>query len=258
MVGLFGLSEASFDDTNSWYDVETLFQKYDKTNSKRLYIHEVAEAFRDAGLVFDDNDLTSIMDEQEWSSSKVSLLRFQYLFERFRSEGDPEAVDEMSTKSRKGTLAAWVRMTDRRKEAGRRSRRTVFVESDWRKFRSSYRIIDNLSTFFGKSSVVRAVWLEVLLVFLTASTVFVGNSLLAAGTVDALFPAEWNVHLTPVDLPGFPFFLTSGALGLLLIFRTDWAYSRYRDARVLWGDVVDMCRTMFVEGDLALDDAEDL
>lgn len=79
----------------------------------------------------------------------MSLLRFQYIFERLNAVSDPEAVDEMSARVRRGKLATWVRITDKRKEDGRRSRRTVFVDSDWKKFRSSYRLIDNLATFAG-------------------------------------------------------------------------------------------------------------
>jgi len=244
----------------SWNDVEEIFRKYDKTNSDGIYLADCVEALREAGLIVEDNEIIEIMDQEEWSISKVSLLRFQYIFERLNAVSDPEAVDEMSARVRRGKLATWVRITDKRKEDGRRSRRTVFVDSDWKKFRSSYRLIDNLATFAGRNSVLRSVWLEVSMVFAFSTVVWGYNSFATSysGAFDKMFPqaASMGIHLSTCSLPPFPFIISSGALGLLLIFRTDWAYARYRDARALWGDVADISKRLLSRADVAFIDQE--
>lgn len=93
----------------------------------------------------------SVHTHSSSSCVQVTLLKFEYLFERFRASNDPFAVDENNAMrgTARGRLAAVVRATDRQKEKGRASRRTVFVDTDWKKFRSSYRIIDNLASFYG-------------------------------------------------------------------------------------------------------------
>eukprot|EP00961_Rhodomonas_salina_P163000 2195465-Rhodomonas_salina.1 len=136
----------------AWNEVEELFRKYDKDRTGTLSCDEVADALKDLGVIVTSEDISDFMTEsEEWDKSKVTLLKFEYLFERFRASNDPFAVDENNAMrgTARGRLAAVVRATDRQKEKGRASRRTVFVDTDWKKFRSSYRIIDNLASFYG-------------------------------------------------------------------------------------------------------------
>jgi len=232
----------------AWNEVEELFRKYDKDRTGTLSCDEVADALKDLGVIVTSEDISDFMTEsEEWDKSKVTLLKFEYLFERFRASNDPFAVDENNAMrgTARGRLAAVVRATDRQKEKGRASRRTVFVDTDWKKFRSSYRIIDNLASFYGKASVLRAIWLEVSMVASVSASVWILNSFVLGGPVEEMLPESFKWNLEPFTLPTFPFFICSNALGLLLVFRTDWAYTRYRSAILLWGEVADCCKRLF-------------
>lgn len=50
--------------------------------------------------------------------------------------------------------------------------------------------------------------------------------------------------LTPVVVPGLPVSLVGAALGIILGFRTNSAYDRWWEARILWGALVNSSRTL--------------
>jgi predicted membrane chloride channel (bestrophin family) len=61
--------------------------------------------------------------------------------------------------------------------------------------------------------------------------------LFAAGIVVYNMLVEIKIlsHFPLLSLPALPFSLTSSALSLLLVFRTNAAYSRWKGARIAWG-----------------------
>ena len=63
----------------------------------------------------------------------------------------------------------------------------------------------------------------------------------ALALYDAVRLAAWPTLTASVGGLG-PLSLTSSALSLLLVFRTNSSYQRFVDARALWGSVVNRCR----------------
>jgi ion channel-forming bestrophin family protein len=115
------------------------------------------------------------------------------------------------------------------KETSRLYRRTVFTEQDWIRFRSSGRLFDNLATMFT-SGVIRGLWLEIGSVSLVSTVVFLLNTAILSGALEPTVPASESYMLA---LPSLPFQLSSPALGLLLVFRTNTVYSRWNQVLAL-------------------------
>ena len=138
-------------------------------------------------------------------------------------------------------------------EDSRRYRRTVYRSEDWLKHRSPTRLFRNLQGIFS-SGVVRSLVTEVGVVTGVATTVVVWNAL-AGGYEDwsgAVHPAlignGSEYHL--LALPALPFTLSSPALGLLLVFRTNTSYARWSEARVAWGRVVSHGRSIMRQSEV--------
>jgi len=106
--------------------------------------------------------------------------------------------------------------------------------------------VDNLAGFFGQNTVLRSVWLEICFVWTISASVWTVDGMINDGVVAAAFPAL--EALKPITLPGMPFTLSAPALGLLLVFRTNTAYSRYAACRNLWGEIIDTCRDLTRQG----------
>ena len=137
-------------------------------------------------------------------------------------------------------------------EESRRYRRTVYRHEDWLKHRSETRLLRNLKGTFT-SGVVRSLISEVAAVVLVALVVIVWNSA-AFGYYDldnvlqpALLPAPEYLRL---QLPIAVFTISSPALGLLLVFRTNSSYQRWLEARRAWGRVVSHCRNIMRQATL--------
>jgi ion channel-forming bestrophin family protein len=120
--------------------------------------------------------------------------------------------------------------TDKYKEDGRlsRNRKTVFSPHDWTHFRRSGRVFWNLKTMF-RSGIIKGLWLEIGSVTLVALILYLTNLLIRVGALRPLL--QPNAMLA---LPALPFQLTSPALGLLLVFRTNTVNTRWRQARMAW------------------------
>jgi predicted membrane chloride channel (bestrophin family) len=95
--------------------------------------------------------------------------------------------------------------------------------------------------------VVRSLQQEISLVTAIAVFVVLANCLLG-GFDDfsdvhhnGLFASETVKSLT---LPALPFSIAMSALSLLLVFRTNTAYSRWNEARTLWGGIVNTTRDL--------------
>jgi len=127
-------------------------------------------------------------------------------------------------------------------EASRRYRRTVYRHEDWLEHRSPTRLFRNLSGIFT-SGVVRSLATEVgsvtaASVVVVAWNAFFGGYLDLAGVAQ---PSPLGADLPPdllLRLPPLPFTLSSPALGLLLVFRTNTSYARWVEARATWGRIV--------------------
>ena len=119
---------------------------------------------------------------------------------------------------------------DRYKETGRlsRNRKTVFSDDDWAHFRRSGRVFWNLSSMF-KSGIIKGLWLEIGSVTLVAFLVYAVNQLISSGAFEPELPRS-----AMIALPVLPFQLSSPALGLLLVFRTNTVNTRWRQARMAW------------------------
>ena len=111
------------------------------------------------------------------------------------------------------------------KESNRKFRRTVFTKHNWQRHRSSNRYFQELRNM-PKSVILRGLGLQTLVVTFFSFLIVSYNTFVEMKTVS--FP------LPLLSFPALPFALTSSSLGLLLVFRTNAAYSRWKDARISW------------------------
>jgi ion channel-forming bestrophin family protein len=104
-------------------------------------------------------------------------------------------------------------------EESRQFRRTVFTAPDWIEHRNPRRgrIMSNLQGLFY-SGILRQLSMELWLVCAVSVAVVVLN----------------NSGVAEISLPAVPFQLSSPALGLLLVFRTNASYARWTEARSTW------------------------
>lgn len=194
---------------------------------------------------------------QTSSSSSNGELRpssFAKTASRKKHNNDSTTKPEITTVSPKGTNnsrqqsptgSTATTNTISYSEASRQFRRTNYSPEDWLRHRSSDRFLRNLATIF-QSGVVRQLLREVMLVAVIGCLVVVYNTVGIEGYDDA-----WSHHHEPIwpegpllSLPSQPFTLSSPALGLLLVFRTNASYSRWRDGRMAWGSIVNNCRSI--------------
>lgn len=121
-------------------------------------------------------------------------------------------------------------------ESSRKYRRDVYTHSDWVKHRSEARVFANLRGIFF-SGVIRQLRNEAALITGMAVFCVVWNDLIVPGAGgDAVLPC--------LKLPLLPFTISSPALGLLLVFRTNASYQRWLEARVRWGTIESNAKNM--------------
>ncbi|KAL3146981.1 hypothetical protein ABBQ38_014949 [Trebouxia sp. C0009 RCD-2024] len=120
------------------------------------------------------------------------------------------------------------------KEGSRVYKRTVFTFGNWAAHRSTKRYGRHIWTILG-SRIVRGLLQPLLVVTGIAAAVATWETLREMGYLPASAPGlsiETNA----------PFSLTSFALSLLLVFRTNTSYSRWAEARSIWGGVTNRSR----------------
>jgi ion channel-forming bestrophin family protein len=134
-------------------------------------------------------------------------------------------------------------------ERSRPFRRDVFAYDDWVQHRTSERFLGNLFNSY-KSGVVQQLLKEVYLSAGIATFICIYNALLVNGYDDFL-----GVHHDPLvqgfyvfAIPSVFFALTSPALSLLLVFKTNVSYQRWDEGRKNWGAIVNNSRTIMREG----------
>ena len=146
-------------------------------------------------------------------------------------------------------------------EESRRYRRTIYRHNDWLAHRSETRLLRNLKGTFT-SGVVRSLLSEVFAVGLVALFTILWNSILF-GYTDFNNVAQPGVFFADIDgapnflkaqLPIALFTLSSPALGLLLVFRTNSSYQRWLEARISWGRIVSHCRNIMRQTVMWIDD----
>eukprot|EP00980_Cylindrotheca_fusiformis_P018235 scaffold5918_cov130-Cylindrotheca_fusiformis.AAC.6 len=130
-------------------------------------------------------------------------------------------------------------------EKARIYRRNVYSAADWIKVRRSTRFIDTLWST-PKSALINQISTEVLVMTTSALFVVLFNDLLVSGYTDFSGVHQDGIapFLPALKLPLAPFTLSSGALGLLLTFRTNVSYSRWNEARTAWGKVINDSRSI--------------
>ncbi|KAL9183881.1 hypothetical protein ACHAXT_004737 [Thalassiosira profunda] len=151
----------------------------------------------------------------------------------FATDGDGASVSE-SDDPREGSLAAATKALGQVPygERSRKYRRTIFRHQDWVTHRSSSsRIFSNLQSMFF-SGVVRQLRPQVTAVIMSASVVLSWNWFVTSGTLPE------GIELHELGLPTLPFTLSSPALGLLLVFRTNAAYKGWITGRDAWSRII--------------------
>lgn len=138
-------------------------------------------------------------------------------------------------------------------EESRKYRRTAYAWDDWVKHRSPDRFFYNLGTMI-QSGLLRSVLKEVSVVAAIATVCVLWNCALVDGWSDfagghhgPLFPlaeGRASTDIPRLSLPLTPFTLSSSALGLLLVFRTNSAYNRWDEARKAWGLTINHTRNL--------------
>jgi len=123
-----------------------------------------------------------------------------------------------------------------------------FGHDNWLRHRASDRFYRNLFKF-AWSPIVQSLLDEVFVLAVISLVIILWNELVIDGYTDfsgvhheAIFSeALPNIKLS---LPKDPFFLCGGPLGLLLVFRNDASFGRYKEAFHLWEKIVSSLSNM--------------
>lgn len=143
-------------------------------------------------------------------------------------------------------------------EESRKYRRTVYTHDDWVKHRSPDRFIRNFKSLTS-SGIYKNIGNEVFVVTGVSAFVVLWNAIagdytgLGGGIHDGILKDTlWPV----LTLPLTPFTLSSGSLGLLLVFRTNNSYKRWDEARKNWGMNINHTRDLARMGVSWYDDSK--
>jgi len=143
-------------------------------------------------------------------------------------------------------------------EESRKFRRTVYTHDDWVKHRSADRFVRNALSITS-SGIYRNIGNEVFFVTGVAIFAVLWNAITGEyqGLGGAIHDGALKNTLIPVlTLPLTPFTLSSGSLGLLLVFRTNNAYKRWDEARKNWGMNINHTRDLARMGVSWYDDSK--
>ncbi|WIA10104.1 hypothetical protein OEZ85_010311 [Tetradesmus obliquus] len=127
---------------------------------------------------------------------------------------------------------------DEEKEDARKFRRTVFDHDQWASHRSTSRYFRHARGLFT-SRIVRG---------LASPLLYVGAISLVVCSYEQLL-LQGVIHTPSIALPvAGPFSLSTFALSLLLVFRTNSSYQRFKDARKMWGNIINRSRDIARQG----------
>ena len=116
------------------------------------------------------------------------------------------------------------------KETNRKYRRTVFNKYDWKQHRNSNRYFREVANM-PNSLILRGLGIPTMIVTIFSWMIVLHNVLVERFALK--YWSSWPV----LSFPSLPFTLLSSALGLLLVFRTNVAYARWKDGRISWSMV---------------------
>jgi len=135
-------------------------------------------------------------------------------------------------------------------ETSRKYRRTTFTYDDWVSHRNTDKqITTNIRGMFF-SGIIRQLQEEIALVSAVAFFVVLWNELLLGPllemplSLEMEMPLSLSLSLPRLALPALPFTLSSPALGLLLVFKTNASYARWLEARNTWAKIVSQARNI--------------
>lgn len=119
----------------------------------------------------------------------------------------------------------------------------------WNQHESPWRHWRHLLSVPYSSTLQRLFMPDLLVVGCSATAITYYNTVLVPaayhGTAAAHGAVRSNVATwSAVSLPVLPFTISSMALGLLVAFRTNQSTSRYHEARLIWGDLVNSVRDL--------------
>jgi len=131
------------------------------------------------------------------------------------------------------------------KEATREFRRDVYTYADWLWHREAGHVADAFTSVFT-SGVSKWLWSEIFFVMVSAFIVLGYNDGLPA-LADAIRTSSPDLASVLDARPLFklgllPLTLSSPALFLLLVFRTNASYDRWWEARKVWGAIINTTR----------------
>lgn len=137
---------------------------------------------------------------------------------------------------------------DEAKEISRTYRRVVFDFDYWANHRSTSRYFFHMVTL-PNSRIIRSLGFPIAWVMGIATIIGANHTLVAQGIIPKA------LELGTIDMA--PVSLTSFALSLLLVFRTNSSYGRFDEARKMWGlmlnrsrDIVRQATSFFPEKDV--------
>ena len=178
----------------------------------------------------------STVKQQSTLSSRIIVFARSNI-----SVDDRSASKSRETKTknpREGSLAAATKLLGQVPygETSRKYRRDVFRYNDWEAHRSSSsRIVNNLQSMFF-SGVVRQLRPQMMAVASVAILVLTWNWIVT--NIASLPIPMSSIEMPVLALPTLPFTLSSPALGLLLVFRTNAAYARWMCGRDAWSRIL--------------------
>lgn len=158
-----------------------------------------------------------------------------------------DPLEEVTREEAREALSTLTTPNSAYAEESRKYRRSVYMHNEWVRHRSSDRFYTNLATI-SRSGVGIALRNELILVSGVALFVILANCLFVSyhdfAGIEQPGPLSAYWFEGPWSLPSLPFTIAMPALSLLLVFRTNTAYSRWNEARTLWGGVVNNCRNI--------------
>ena len=170
------------------------------------------------------------------------------LFADVTGKSEPRVLSDTDEEYWTDRRVPWWQQESDYSEKQRENRRTIFMHDDWVRHRSSDRFFRNMLSI-GSSGINQALKKE--LTFVTAVAVFivVFNMLFVSyqdlSGISHVGPLNWlDANVKAITLPALPFTVMMPALSLLLVFRTNTGYSRWNEARTLWGGLINNCRNV--------------
>lgn len=247
--------------------LETInIQEFDSNGKGQLDIKELRAALRSRNVILTEYEFMGLLRAMDRNvDGFICKEDIDATIQVIRGESNrhPESILKVSSTkmiaAKDQVLSDIAARTDAWRESSRKYSRTVFEAKDWLRYRRSTRLIEMVLSSL-ESGVLRALWFDISVVVMICSALLVYNHGIEDGYLQqALSDAPAAVqnfvkHLPVAKIPLSAFTITSPALGLLLVFRTNGSFQRFFEARAVWGGVINYCRTMTRQALFYMDD----